>query len=111
MARYQAPFEIHVHGDVVLGPNATVEQVQEALMPLWKYGGADSFLAGAASSYEEEPGLHFDPIAHKLQICWTVAGDDDFRQAIEDTCMGLNDIESPRVSRRPVGLSHSVVAV
>jgi hypothetical protein len=48
MARYQAPFEIHVHGDVVLGPNATVEQVQEALMPLWKYGCADSFLAGAA---------------------------------------------------------------
>ena len=92
MARYQAPFEIHVHGDVVLSPNATVEQVQEALMPLWKYSGADSFLAGAASSYEEEPGLHFDPIAHKLQICWTVAGDEDFRQAIEDTCMGLNDI-------------------
>jgi len=61
-------------------------------MPLWKYSGADSFLAGAASSYEEEPGLHFDPIAHKLQICWTVAGDEDFRQAIEDTCMGLNDI-------------------
>ena len=61
MARYQAPFEIHVHGDVVLSPNATVEQVQEALMPLWKYSGADSFLAGAASSYEG-----FMYVSHKI---------------------------------------------
>ena len=92
MSRYQAPFEIHVHGDVWLRPDAPVQQVHEALAPLWKYSGAEAFAQGCASSYEEEPGLVYDSGLQKLQICWTVSGDDDFRQAIEDTCMGLNDV-------------------
>ena len=45
MSRYNAPFEIHVHGDVPLRHDVTFAQLQEALKPLWKYAGAKS-LAG-----------------------------------------------------------------
>ena len=27
-----------------------------------------------------------------LQICWTVPGDEDFRQALDEMCMGINDL-------------------
>ena len=27
-----------------------------------------------------------------LQMCWTVAGDEDFRQALDEMCMGLNEL-------------------
>ena len=27
-----------------------------------------------------------------LQICWTIKGEDDFRQVLDDICMGLNDL-------------------
>ena len=30
MPRYNAPFEIHVHGDVLLRPDVNFEQIQEA---------------------------------------------------------------------------------
>ena len=40
MPRYNAPFEIHVHGDVPLRSDVTFAQIQEALEPLWKYAGA-----------------------------------------------------------------------
>ena len=92
MPRYNAPFEIHVHGEVVLRPGVTFEQLQEALKPLWKYAGAKSLTAGAASSYEEEPGIKFDAPEHLLQICWTVDGDEDFRQALDEMCMSLNEL-------------------
>jgi len=59
---------------------------------LWQYAGAHSLLDGAHSAYEDEPGIRFDPKDHLLQMCWTVPGDEDFRQAIEDACMGLNEI-------------------
>ena len=36
MPRYNAPFEIHVHGDVPLRQDVNFEQIQEALKPLWK---------------------------------------------------------------------------
>ena len=45
MSHYNAPFEIHVHGDVPLRPEVTFAQLQDALKPLWKYLGAKS-LAG-----------------------------------------------------------------
>jgi hypothetical protein len=51
-----APFEIHVHGDVKLRPDVGFEALQEALRPLWKYAGARSLADGAASAYEDEPG-------------------------------------------------------
>ncbi len=94
MSEYDAPFEIHVHGDVPLREDVLFPQIQDALKPLWRYAGAKSLAEGAASAYEDEPGIRFDPKAHLLQICWTVAGDEDFRQAMEETCMSLNDIAS-----------------
>ena len=92
MASYNTPFEIHVHGEVPLRADVSFEQLQEALKPLWKYAGAKSLTAGAASVYEEEPGIRFDAATHLLQMCWTVPGDEDFRQALDEMCMGLNDL-------------------
>ena len=92
MTRYNAPFEIHVHGDVPLREDVAYSQIQDALKPLWQYTGARSLAAAAESTYEDEPGIRFDAEAHVLQMCWTVPGDEDFRQVIEEACMGLNDI-------------------
>ena len=92
MPRYNAPFEIHVHGDVPLRSDVTFDQIQEALKPLWKYAGAKSLADGATSSYEEEPGIRYEQKDHMLQMCWTVAGDEDFRQALDEMCMGLNEL-------------------
>ena len=93
MARYDnAPFEIHVHGEVFLRPEVTFDQIQDALKPLWKYAGARSLADGAHSAYEEEPGIRFDTHDHVLQICWTVSGDEDFRQALDEMCMSLNEL-------------------
>jgi hypothetical protein len=45
-----------------------------------------------ASAYEEEPGIKFDAQEHMLQMCWTVRGDDDFRQSLDEMCMSLNEL-------------------
>jgi hypothetical protein len=92
MPRYNAAFEIHVHGEVTLRPDVSFEQLQEALKPIWKYAGARSLADAATSAYEEEPGLRFDAKEHTLQMCWTVPGEDDFRQAADDMCMNLNEL-------------------
>ena len=54
--------------------------------------GARSLQDGATSAYEEEPGIVFDSAAHMLQMCWTVSGAEDFRYALDDFCMGLNEL-------------------
>jgi hypothetical protein len=87
-----APFEIHVHGDVPLRADVGLRSLQDALKPLWKYAGARSLADGATSTYEEEPGIRFDAHEHLLQMCWTVRGDEDFRQSLDDMCMNLNDL-------------------
>jgi len=92
MPRYNAPFEIHVHGQVPLRADVGFEQLQESLKPLWKYAGCRSLSDGANSSYEDEPGIQFDAHDHVLQMCWTVAGDEDFRQTLDEVCMNLNEI-------------------
>jgi hypothetical protein len=92
MSSYNAPFEIHVHGEVPLRPEVTFAQIQDALKPLWKYAGAKSLADGAGSSYEEEPGIKFDAPEHLLTICWTVPGDEDFRQSLDEMCMSLNEL-------------------
>jgi hypothetical protein len=92
MARYNAPFEIHVHGQVPLRADVGFDALQESLRPLWRYAGCSSLTDGAVSSYEDEPGIKFDAGDHVLQICWTVAGDEDFRQTLDEVCMNLNDI-------------------
>ena len=94
MPSYSTPYEIHVHGDVPLRPEVDAAAVQDALKPLWRYAGARSLGEGAVSLYEEEPGLRFDATAHKLQMCWTVRGDDDFRQVLDELCMNLNDLSA-----------------
>ena len=92
MSRYNTPFEIHVHGEVPLRPDVTFGQLQDALAPMWKYAGARSLADGAASAYEEEPGIKFDTQEHMLQLCWTVRGDEDFREALDEMGMSLNDL-------------------
>lgn len=92
MASYNTPFEIHVHGQVSLRGDVTFENIQDALKPLWKYAGARSLTDAAGSFYEDEPGIRFDPADHILQMCWTVEGDDDFRQALDEMCMNLNEV-------------------
>ena len=92
MPHYHAPFEIHVHGQVPLRPGTRFEQLQEALKPLWMYAGARSLADGATSAYEEEPGITYDPKSSVLSMCWTVAGNEDFRQSLDEMCMGLNEL-------------------
>lgn len=92
MARYNTPFEIHVHGQVSLRGDVTFENIQDALKPLWKYAGERSLADAAGSFYEDEPGIRFDGDEHVLQMCWTVEGDDDFRQVLDEMCMNLNDV-------------------
>ena len=92
MSSYNAAFEIHVHGQVLLRADVTYEQLQDALRPLWAYAGARSLKEGESSFYDEEPGIQFNAQERALQMCWTVRGDDDFRQALDDMCMGLNEL-------------------
>ena len=92
MSRYNTPFEIHVHGEVPLRPDVTFGQLQDALAPMWRYAGARSLADGAASAYEEEPGIKFDAQEHLLQLCWTVRGDEDFREALDEMGMSLNEL-------------------
>ena len=93
MSPYEnSTYEIHVHGDVKLRPDVGFDRLQSALKPLWKYAGARSLADAATSLYEEEPGIRFDPQAHTLQLCWTVGGEEDFRQALDDMCMNLNEL-------------------
>jgi hypothetical protein len=49
---------------------------------------------GSPSLYEEEPGIRFDGQMNRLQMCWTVRGDEDFRMVMEDLCMNINDLSS-----------------
>ena len=92
MTAFNAPYEIHVHGEVPVRDDVSLAQVEESLRPLWRYAGGNSFQTGAVSFHEEEPGLLFDAQRRVLQMCWTVQGDDDFRQTLDDVCMGLNDV-------------------
>ena len=92
MTNYNAPFEIHVHGQVALRSDVTFDQLQDALKPIWHYAGARSLSDGASSTYQDEPGIKFDAHEHLLQMCWTVAGGDDFRQVLDEMCMNLNDL-------------------
>ena len=92
MASYNAPFEIHVHGQVLLRAEVGFNQLQDALKPLWKYAGARTLAEGAHSHYEDEPGIRFDAPEHTLQLCWTVLGDEDFRQSLDEMCMSLNEL-------------------
>ena len=94
MTSFSAPFEIHVHGEILLRDDVDFKALQEAAKPLWNYAGAKSLTEGAQSLYEEEPGIRFEAADHKLQLCWTVRGDEDFRQVLDDLCMNINEISA-----------------
>jgi len=94
MTSFSTPFEIHVHGEVLLRDDVDFKALQEATKPLWKYAGARSLTEGAQSLYEEEPGIRFEAADHKLQLCWTVRGNDDFRQVLDDLCMNINEVSA-----------------
>ena len=94
MTSFSAPFEIHVHGEILLRDDVDFKALQEAAKPLWKYAGAKSLTEGAQSLYEEEPGIRFEAADHKLQLCWTVRGDEDSRQVLDDLCMNINEISA-----------------
>ncbi|MEN9904225.1 MAG: hypothetical protein RLZZ555_790 [Pseudomonadota bacterium] len=92
MSHFNPPFEIHVHGDIPLRDGIDYSSIQEALKPLWQYTGAKTLVDAAPSFYEDEPGIRFDAKDQLLQLCWTVEGDDDFRHALDEVCMSLNEI-------------------
>ena len=92
MSRFESPFEIHIHGQVPLVDGVDTKQLSAALKPLWRYAGATSLEAGAVSAYEEEPGIVFNRQEAMLQMCWTVRGDEDFRQVLDEMCMNLNEL-------------------
>lgn len=85
-------FEIHVHGQVLLRPDLTYSEIEEALKPLWMQTGAKSLQSGSASIYDDELGMVFDAEEHLLQICWTVISDLHFHQKLDEFCMGLNEL-------------------
>ena len=92
MKNDNATLEIHVHGDVPIKPGTDIKAIQEALKPLWHYAGARTLSEGSTSLYEEEPGIRFDASLHRLQMCWTVRGDDDFRMVMDELCMNINEL-------------------
>jgi len=92
MKNDNATLEIHVHGDVPIKPGTDIKAIQEALKPLWHYAGARTLSEGSTSLYEEVPGIRFDASLHRLQMCWTVRGDDDFRMVMDEMCMNLNEL-------------------
>lgn len=92
LAMSRHPLEIHVHGDIALKPKVGASVLDEALRPLLRYAGTRSLADGYHSLYDDEPGIQVDAKQRSLHICWTVAGDVDFRQVMEEVCMGLNDI-------------------
>lgn len=94
MDQDNAPFQIHVHGDIVLRNDVDFDTLEAALKPLWKYTGARSLAGGAESFYESEPGIQFDPQEHVLHMCWTLEGDEDFRLQLDEMCMNLNEVSA-----------------
>ncbi|AGX88268.1 DUF6806 family protein [Candidatus Symbiobacter mobilis] len=92
MPHYESPLEIHVHGQVALRRDVGPAHLEEALQPLWRYTGSPSLWAAAQSCYEDEPGIAFIADQHLLQMCWTVVGAENFRQALDEMCMNLNDL-------------------
>jgi hypothetical protein len=77
-----------------LRTDVSFAQLQDALKPVWKYAGARSLSDASNSFYEDEPGISFDAQDHVLQMCWTVEGNDDFRQVLDEMCMNLNELSS-----------------
>jgi hypothetical protein len=92
MSSSETPFDIHVHGEIPLRSDVTIGQIQEALRPLLEYAGTHMKNEKLASAYDDEPGIQLDAKNHHLLMCWTVQGDESVRYALDEMCMGLNDL-------------------
>ena len=91
--RKEPEFELHIHGEVRLRADVTLQRLEEALMPILDYVSAASF-DDAASRYDEEPGMDFDAREHTLRICWTAEVDRDFHSCVETAFSTLNEFTS-----------------
>jgi len=92
MTSNNSPLEIHVHGQLTLRENVTYDAVEDALKPLWTFAGAENLSSGSDSSYEDEPGIKFDSIEKILHLCWTISGNVEIRQVLDEVCMNLNEL-------------------
>jgi hypothetical protein len=92
MQDHNQPLEMHIHGDVPCRQGVTTAEIESALAPLIAYTKRHHAAQGGSSLYEEEPGIQFTEPDHVLHFCWSVAGDVDFRETLDELVMGLNDI-------------------
>ena len=103
MARYNAAYEIHVHGLVPLQPEVGLEQLQDALRPLWQYAGASSLEDGASSSYPEEPGIRFNLLVLSIKY---PSATHQFKKHLIFVSLSFTVLSSYRDSKRVRYLSH-----
>jgi len=92
MQDHNQPLEMHIHGEVPCRHGITPKDIESALSPLLAYTKRHFAAQGGASLYEEEPGIQFSEPDHVLHFCWSVAGNVDFRETLDELVMGLNDI-------------------
>jgi hypothetical protein len=92
MIDHNQPLEMHIHGDVPCRHGVTATDIENALAPLLEYTKRHYAAQGGSSLYEEEPGIQFSEPDHVLHFCWSVAGNVDFRETLDELVMGLNDI-------------------
>ncbi|MDI9334428.1 MAG: hypothetical protein QM533_08615 [Cytophagales bacterium] len=92
MQDHNQPLEMHIHGDVPCRIGITQHEIEAALAPLLAYTKRHFAKQGGLSLYDEEPGIQFSEPDHVLHFCWSVAGDVDFRETLDELVMGLNDI-------------------
>ena len=106
-ARQEPEFELHIHGEVKLRADVTLQRLEESLMPILDYVNAASF-DEAASRYDEEPGLDFDARAQTLRICWTAEVDRDFHSCVETAFSTLNEFTAEARAGNGRGRNRSV---
>jgi hypothetical protein len=88
------PLEMHIHGDVPCKPGLTAKDIESALSPLVDYTKRHYAQQGGASLYEQEPGIQFTQPDNVLHFCWSVAGNVDFRETLDELVMSLNEISN-----------------
>jgi len=89
-----ATFEIHVHGDIPIKPGTDAALALAMMHELITHDWLDHDYIAQHTLGFEEPGLQFDKNNDCLRMCWTVRGDEDFRQVLDELCMNLNELSS-----------------
>ena len=88
--RAEPEFELHIHGDISIKADVSLQRLEEALMPILDYVNAQDF-DDAVSCYDEEPGFDFDARTHVLHLCWSAEVDRDFHSRVETAFSSLNE--------------------